>query len=635
MCGICGKVYRDAARRVTASEVVTMRDSMQHRGPDAGGLHLDRHAGLGHRRLSVIDLEASAQPMPNAAGNVWISYNGEVYNFAELRAQLVARGHTFRTSGDTEVILHLYEEYGAECVKHLRGMFAFAIWDARDDSLFLARDRIGVKPLYYALTDEALLFGSELKALLADPQFRSSRAIDPLAVHGYLSFLSVPDPLCIYRGVHKLPAAHTLTYRQGRVELRRYWNVTFQQETGRDEASWREELLERLKEAVRIRLVSDVPLGAFLSGGIDSSTVVALMAKLMNRPVKTFSIGFADREFNEASDARLVAQHLGTDHTELILSPSDALPHIGRLLTQFDEPYADSSAIPTHYVSALAREQVTVSLSGDGGDELFGGYPWRQLRPTYQRLISELPSSLRHGIAGLARALPTAIPGSNFLRRADAPYAEYVLDAMAVFDVEDRRGLYSNPVAAAVAGTSPYAHHLPNLAGSDRRDWPERMMEYDLKTYLPNDVLTKVDRMSMLNSLEAREPLLDHPLVEFAARMPWSLKLRGGVSKHILKTVIAPYLPAEVLTKPKQGFSVPLATWLRTSFRQQVLDTLRSGNRHGLFQRARLDAITDAFYQGDERRNHQIWTLFAFEHWYQEVDRRADVGTSALAAHGS
>jgi asparagine synthase (glutamine-hydrolysing) len=619
MCGICGKVYLDTARPVEPAEIVAMRDTMITRGPDAAGVHVDRFAGLGHRRLSIIDLEASIQPMSNADGRIWIVYNGEVYNFAELRASLAARGHHFRTAGDTEVIIHLYEEYGEECVKHLRGMFAFGIWDARSDTLFLARDRIGIKPLYYALSDESLIFGSELKALMADPHFRGSREIDPDAVNSYLSFLCVPDPISIYRGVRKLPAGHTLTLHGGRATLRRYWDVTFRDEGGVREEEWEERLLELLREAVRIRLVADVPLGAFLSGGIDSSTVVALMAGLMSQPVKTFSIGFSERAFDETSDARLVAAHLGTDHTELILSPSSARSVIPALLAHFDEPFADSSAIPTYYVSKLAREQVTVVLSGDGGDELFGGYPWRQVRPSYQRVLSRLPFSMRTGIRHLSRAIPPGVPGRNFLRHIDMPYERYVLDAMAVFDVEDRRAIYSSAFADLARSMDPYGHNLPQLAGGADRSWQARMMEYDLKTYLPNDILTKVDRMSMLTSIEAREPLLDHRLVEFAARIPSGLKIRGGVAKHILKRVIAPYLPMEVMEKRKQGFSVPLGTWLRTVLKDDILDILNTGNRHGFFDPNGIRQLCDKFFHGDDSRNHQIWALYAFELWYRNV----------------
>ena len=623
MCGICGKVYLDTARRVSADEIVAMRDTMVVRGPDAGELHLDRHAGLGHRRLSIIDLAASRQPMPSENGAIWISFNGEIYNFAELRQDLIRRGYRFRTSGDTEVIVNLYQEFGEACVQHLRGMFAFAIWDARSDTLFLARDRVGVKPLYYAFTDEAFVFGSELKALLADPRLRASRQIDLTAVHAYLSFLCVPDPVCIYRGVYKLPAAHTLTLRNGRQELRRYWDVTFAEESGVGEDAWAERLLHALQDAVRVRLVADVPLGAFLSGGIDSSTVVALMAGMINRPVKTFSIGFSDTKYNEASDAKMVAQHLGTDHTELILAPSEAQSVIPQLLDYFDEPFADSSAIPTYYVSQLARQQVTVSLSGDGGDELFGGYPWRQQRPAYQRALSRLPRPLRVGVQRISQWLPLALPGANFLKHLDIPYPRYILDAMAVFDEHDREGLYSQQAIGELRNADPYAWHLPHLPATGSSSWAARMMEYDLKTYLPNDILTKVDRMSMRHSLEAREPLLDHRLIELAAKIPAGLKIRNGTGKYILQKVVAPLLPAAVISKRKQGFSIPLETWLRTTLRENVLDTLRGGGNHGIFNRRALNAITDAFFRGDDRRNHQVWTLYAFERWYQSVHMRA------------
>jgi asparagine synthase (glutamine-hydrolysing) len=633
VCGICGKVYLDPTRYATAPEVLLMANTLTRRGPDAAGVHVDRHAGLGHRRLAVIDVEASKQPMSNADGTIWISYNGEIYNFAELRADLIARGHRFKTAGDTEVIVHLYEEFGPDCVRRMRGMFAFAIWDSRSDTLFLARDRIGIKPLYYMLTEEAFLFGSELKAIAVDESFQHYKQIDLTAVHAYLSFLCVPDPVSIYRGVFKLPAGHTLTLRNGRIQLDRYWDVNFEADYGPRPDEWRERLFEKLREAVRIRLVADVPLGAFLSGGIDSSTVVALMAHLMDQPVKTFSIGFTEQRYDEASDAKLVAKHLGTDHTELILTPSEALSVIPDVLANFDEPYADSSAIPTYYVSELARRHVTVALSGDGGDELFGGYPWRQVRPPYQRALSGLPYPARAGMRRIARFLPSGLPGSNFLRRVDIPYNRYILDAMAVFDEQDRAGLYSESATEQLGREDPYAYHLPHLSRLPHRPWTARMMEYDLKTYLPNDILTKVDRMSMMHSLEARVPLLDHELVELAAEIPPELKIRHGIGKQILKEVIAPLLPREVMTKKKQGFSIPLETWLRTDLKVEVLDTLRAGNRHGIFKQQALDEITDAFFRGDDGRNHQVWALYAFEHWYQYVHNRSVSCSQSAVCH--
>ncbi len=624
MCGICGKVNVNRARPISPGEIEAMRDAMLSRGPDAAGLYVDRYAGLGHRRLSIIDLEASVQPMANEDQSIWIVFNGEIYNFHELRQQLIGRGHTFRTAGDTETIIHAYEEFGADCVTRLRGMFTFAIWDARTETLLLARDRVGVKPLYYTLTNQAFLFGSELKSLVADEHFRGVREIDEEAVHSYLSFLAVPDPISIYRGVRKLPAGHTLTFRHGQMSVKRYWNVSFEAEQGISSDEWETRVFDALYEAVKIRLIADVPLGAFLSGGIDSSTVVALMTRIMDRPVKTFSIGFSDKAFNEASDARRVAEHLRTEHTELILAPSEARFVIPALLEHFDEPFADASAIPTYYVSKLARQQVTVALSGDGGDELFGGYPWRQVRPWYQRNLSRLPQAVRSTIGQLTARVPASVPGSNYLRRIDIPYERYILDAMAVFDEQDRTALYASDFAAVTRTCDPYEYQLSNLpAEPPRRSWEERMMEYDLKTYLPNDVLTKVDRMSMRVSLEAREPLLDHKLIELAARIPPRLKIQNRIGKVILKRVMAPLLPSEVLDKRKQGFSVPLGAWLRTDLRSDIVETLRNGNRHGFFNRRGVEQLTDAFFHGDDSRNYQVWTLYAFELWYENVYRSA------------
>ncbi len=560
--------------------------------------------------------------MLNSDHRICITYNGEIYNFPELRRSLISRGHTFQTDGDTEVILKLYEQFGDDCVNHLRGMFAFAIWDARSDRLFLARDRIGVKPLYYTLTEDSFLFGSELKALLADDTFSSSRRINLSAVHSYLSLLSVPDPACIYERVYKLPAAHTLVFQNDKITVSRYWDVTFEERDRFTETEWCEQLLEHLREAVRIRLISDVPLGAFLSGGIDSSAVVAMMAATMSQPVKTFSIGFADSRYNEASDASLVARHLGTDHTELILAAAETQSVIQKIFAHFDEPFADSSAIPTYFVSELARRDVTVALSGDGGDELFGGYPWRQIRPAYQRALARLPTPVRRAISTASRKLPDGIPGSNFLKHLDWPYARYILDAMAVFPERDRNALYSRETRSALNEDDAYADSLPHLSASPSRPWASRMMEYDLKTYLPNDILTKVDRMSMLNSLEAREPLLDHRLVEFAARIPVNLKISGNVSKYILKQAIAPYLPAAVMTKPKQGFSIPLDTWLRGDLKEDVLDTLSSGNRESIFDSIGIKGVIDDFYRGNSQRNHQVWSLYSLEKWHQLVHSR-------------
>jgi asparagine synthase (glutamine-hydrolysing) len=362
-----------------------------------------------------------------------------------------------------------------------------------------------------------------------------------------------------------------------------------------------------------------VPLGAFLSGGIDSSTIVALMTTLMDRPVKTFSIGFAEHAHNEASDARLVADHLGTDHTELILSPGDARSLIPELLLHFDEPFADSSAIPTYFVSKLARQQVTVALSGDGGDELFGGYPWRQVRPSYHRLAAGLPRPLRSGLRRLSTTLPDGVRGKHFLSRVDTPYERYTLDSRAIFNEKARGLLYAPALAESVGQTDPYRHLIPYLDGPSDRSWEERMMEYDLKTYLPNDILTKVDRMSMRTSLEVRVPFLDHKLVELAARIPPELKIRRGVAKHILKRVIAPYLPQQVLEKRKHGFSIPLETWLRTELKDEIVDTLRAGNQHGFFDRRAVERLTDSFFRGDDSRNHQVWTLYAFELWHQQI----------------
>ncbi|RJQ53804.1 MAG: asparagine synthase (glutamine-hydrolyzing) [Nitrospiraceae bacterium] len=624
MCGICGKVYIDGERKVSGNEITGMRDVMIRRGPDDAGLFIKNNVGLGHRRLSIIDLEASHQPMSNEDGSIWIVFNGEIYSFKELRDELLKKGHVFKTKGDTEVIIHLYEEYGRDCVSMLRGMFAFAVWDSRDDSLFLARDRIGKKPLHYYHDNKVFLFGSEIKSILADEYYNSKKEMDMHALHSYFSFLCVPDPLTMFKGIRKLPAGHTLTLKRGRADINKYWDVNFGGTQVKTEKQYCEELMELLKEAVRIRLISDVPLGAFLSGGIDSSSVVALMSQLVDQPVKTFSIGFSEDRYNESSDARIVAEYFKTDHTEFILNPKDIITGINEILLYFDEPFADSSALPTYYVSKLAREKVTVILSGDGGDELFGGYPWRADRPGYQLALSRLPMFLKKNLRFAARFLPSAVKGKNFLRHIDMPYERYILDAKAVFNQEERSSLYSDELINALKGIDPYHYNLQYLKKADDKGWTDSIMEYDLKTYLPNDILTKVDRMSMFNSLEVRVPILDHRVIEYAAVIPASLKIKNGISKYIFKKAMKDILPKQVLGKIKHGFNLPLETWLRTDLKKDVREIILNAGRHSYFNNANIEAMLKKFFGGDDSYNFKVWELYVFQLWYQKIFRGDD-----------
>ncbi|MGE3520258.1 MAG: asparagine synthase (glutamine-hydrolyzing), partial [Vicinamibacterales bacterium] len=525
MCGIAGLVSFDGLPDDAARVAVAMRDVLTHRGPDEAGLHCDGTAALAHRRLSIVDLRSGQQPLANEDGSIWVVFNGEIYNHGEIRPILERRGHVYRTQSDTETIVHAYEEWGDDCVERFRGMFAFGIWDARRRRLLLARDRLGVKPLYYHLDDRTVTFGSEIKALLQNPTV--PREWDPVALDAFLAFQYVPAPSTIYRDVFKLPAAHTLVVERGRATLRRYWQLTFPvEETPVREGELLERLDELIHEAVRLRLISDVPLGAFLSGGIDSSVVVAAMTKASSGPVLTTSVGFSEQAFSELSHARMVAEHLGTDHHEHLVTPeiTDLLP---KLAWHFDEPFADSSMVPTYYVSAAARRHVTVALSGDGGDEMWAGYARHKVERweiDVRRWLGDSGSA----IAGrVGRRLPLHMKGARSLRHLGLPPSDACArkHAYSFFEDEARTALYAPPFAAEVRDADPLAGF--RLAYDECRspDALERALYVDANTYLIDDIMTKVDRMSMAVSLEAREPLLDHKLVEFAATVPTRLKL--------------------------------------------------------------------------------------------------------------
>jgi len=618
MCGICGKIAFNPEMRSTEDELAVMRDTLTLRGPDDSGTYVNGNVALCHRRLSIIDLEGSRQPLSNEDGSIWIVYNGEVYNFLELREDLMKLGHRFKTRGDTEVIVHLYEQYGEQCLKKIRGMFAFAIWDEKKGELFLARDRLGVKPLHYYHDENFFIFGSEIKAILADKYYSGMKAMDLNAFHYYFSFLYVPAPLTIFKGIMKLLPAHWLKLtKSGKVETRKYWDVRYGSKDARlSENLYREKLQDLLREVVKIRLIADVPLGAFLSGGIDSSSVVATMAQISNSPIKTFSIGFSDERYDETDYAAEVARHFGTDHTEVVLEPNDILTRLDELILYFDEPFADSSLVPTYLVSRLAREKVKVVLSGDGGDELFGGYPWWQKRPRYQVEMTKLPRGMKSFISSLAPALPKGIKGRHFLMKLQLPYERYLLETKAVFDSEDRFTIYSKNMLESLSTVDPYEYNLPYLGKDDGQEWSNRIMEYDLKTYIPNDIMTKVDRMSMICSLEAREPLLDHKLVEFVAQIPVDFKIRGNISKYILKRTMDGVLPRRILQKPKHGFSVPLERWMRGELRDRVLDTVLSHNCALFFNKKSLEKMIQEFLSGNDDHKHRLWVLYTFLLWH-------------------
>lgn len=609
MCGITGFAGPSANARSARSMLDAMCRTIEHRGPDDQGTRLFPGAALGMRRLSIIDVAGGIQPIANEDDSVHVVFNGEIYNHIALQRQLESRGHRFATHCDTEVLVHLYEEFGDRLVDHISGMYAFAIWDAKARRLLLARDRFGIKPLYYRGNSEGIAFGSELRVFLAADA--ATPPLDSTAVAYYLSLGYVPDPLSIFRGIRKLPPGHLLRWQEGHdVEVRRYWSPV--PEAGRsslDERELVEELQRLLRHAVESHLESEVPLGAFLSGGIDSSTVVAIMAETMGQRVSTFSIGFEEQAYNEAPDARFVAEAFGTEHHELIVSP-DVDTLVDDVIQCFDEPFADSSALPTFLVSRLARERVTVALSGDGGDELFGGYT----RYAEALRRTELPPSARGMIRSLARCVPPSAPGRNRLldlaRTREGRYAASVALPLPVADGGVARPSLASCIAPLDGLLAP---HFMEVAG---RDFALQMMAVDIATYLPGDILTKVDRTSMAVSLETRVPLLDHTLAEFVLRLPSSSKLREGTGKHILRRAVSGLLPESVLRKPKQGFALPLGHWFRNELRYRVEDLLRSGARIYEFVDRRAVQRTATEHRFG-RRDHSVtlWRLLVLESW--------------------
>lgn len=626
MCAITGIFAADAAAPVSAALLRRMNDAQAHRGPDQHGLHLEAGVGLGHRRLSIIDLSGGRQPLFNEDETVVVVYNGEIYNFQDLARELLARGHHFRTHSDTEVIVHAWEEWGAGCVERFRGMFAFALWDRNRQTLFLARDRLGIKPLYYAwLADGTLVFGSELKALKEHPDL--PRALAPEAVEEYFAFGYVPEPRTIYAGVQKLPAGHHLTVRRGGAptEPRRYWDVPFAVAPYTDAAAAGQELIERLREAVRLRLIAEVPLGAFLSGGVDSSAVVALMAQIMESqgagPVNTCSISFGDPAFNESGYAEAVAHRYGTAHRteQLEVDRFDLLETLAGL---YDEPYADSSALPTYMVCALARQQVTVALSGDGGDENLAGYKRYQWHLQEQRLRGLLPAGVRRAVFGpLGTAYPPLLGAPRFLR-AKATFQALARDAVngyfniiAVLDDNLRARLYTPELKRRLQGYRAVEVLRRHAAASPTED-PLSLVQYlDMKTYLVDDILTKVDRASMAHALEVRVPLLDHELVEWMSSLPPDLKLSGEDGKHLFKSALRAHLPEDLLYRPKMGFAIPLASWFRGPLRERVHAALLGPRLAdmGLLDRRSLAHLLETHDSGRADRSAALWSLLMFD----------------------
>jgi asparagine synthase (glutamine-hydrolysing) len=647
MCGIAGFVESSATTAPFGAEISgqlvhQMCNVIRHRGPDDEGVWVQpavprgmTSVALGMRRLSIIDLSTGHQPIHNEDESVWIVFNGEIYNFRELRAELERAGHAFYTATDTEVIVHAYEQWGTSAIGRLRGMFGLAIWDRRSQTLLLARDRIGIKPLHYAEVNGRLYFGSEIKSLLCAPDL--PRDLDVDAIDHYLSFLYTPRDGSIFAHVKKLPPGHLLTWHDGRVGIERYWQLPVEETFAGPEQEAVPALRAVLVDAVRSHLVSDVPLGAFLSGGVDSSLVVGLMAEASGSRVKTFSIGFDDPAFDELEHARRVAQHFGTDHHELIVKP-DGVAILDRLIAHFDEPFADSSAIPTWYVSEMARRHVTVVLSGDGGDELFGGYDRYVPHPRVVAFDRYSPRAFRRVAALAAARLPHGARGKNFLRHVARDDHGRYLDAIRFFSADEKSSLLSTDVRRALNGSDPEARLARHFARYAGLPWPSQMMRFDAETYLPEDVLTKVDRMSMAHSIESRVPLLDNEVIRFASALPAAFKIKNGRRKHVLKEVAATLLPRDILDRRKQGFGVPLGTWFRGNLRDLFADTLLAGPslQRGYFQPAFVRRLVDEHLSG--RRDHtlRLWQLVVFERWHRQyVDNALPLSAPALPLHAA
>ena len=620
MCGIAGQFLFGQVETVSSDMLKRMCDSISHRGPDDEGYYINGPIGLGHRRLSIIDLDSGKQPIANEDQTIWVVFNGEIYNYVELREFLISRGHIFSTNTDTEVIVHLYEEQGEEFLSSLRGMFAIALWDERKRVLLLARDRVGKKPLYYSIIPEkGLLFGSEIKAILQDPDVK--RELNPEALDAYLTLLYVPAPLSMFRNIQKLPAGHLLVCSQEKVTIREFWDLHYAPATAAREDDLVEELEAIFRESVRIRLRSDVSIGAFLSGGVDSSSVVAVMADLMNRPVVTCAVGFQEEEHNELRYAREIADRFRCNHHEQIiqLDVEDLVPRIVRF---FDEPFGDSSAIPTYCVSQIARQYAKVVLSGDGGDEIFAGYSRHYLQRLEQRLrrllFGPLGSALVSSIGGW---LP-AMKGKETLKKLgmSPDYAYAYKHANFLFRPEDKQDLYSAELFASCESFDPSAPFRAYYNRCESSDSLDRALYVDIKTYLADDILVKVDRMSMAHALEVRSPLLDHKLLEFTATIPPALKLKGRTTKYLLKKVMGKYLPRQVFTRPKHGFTMPIGEWLKKPLRGMAEECLLSprAEQRGLFNSKTIRRLWSDHVSGKQDYSHQLWMLLIFELWQRE-----------------
>ncbi|MBM3247930.1 MAG: asparagine synthase (glutamine-hydrolyzing) [Candidatus Omnitrophica bacterium] len=614
MCGICGIVGKYDKQLLEK-----MCDAMVHRGPDSDGIFSGTDMGLGIRRLRIIDLETGDQPIHNENKNLWIVLNGEIYNYKELKEGLIKKGHRFYTKTDTEVILHLYEEYKDDCVDFLRGMFSFAIWDSDKKRLFLARDRVGIKPLYYSFNNGRFIFASELKAILKDES--AVKSIDSESLEYYLTFLYIPAPFTIFKSVRKLPPAHILTMQDGIIKIRRYWKLDFYHDKIEAEDDYVEKIKSMLEEVTKLHMVSDVPIGALLSGGLDSSAVVALMSEFTQHPIKTFSIGFEEKfsSYNELEFSRLVAKQFGTEHHEFIIKPNiiETLP---KIIQYLEEPFADSSAILNYLICKEAKKFVTVGLTGIGGDEIFGGYP-RYLGLMVDEHYQRFPRFLRAALSGFSGFIPQTTDSQNiggrlsrFFKGSCANTNQRYLSWLTYFDAVMKSELLNQEVTVRNYIHNDYLNEL------ETSDFIDKASYMDINTYLPDDLLIMADRMSMANSFELRVPLCDHKLMELCAGIPFSVKLKGLKLKSLFKKTLNNVLPQEVINKRKQGFMVPLADWLKEDLRDFVKDSLSNEaiKKRGYFNPEYVSEVLDLHFKGKKVLTHQIWALLVFELWAQK-----------------
>lgn len=628
MCGICGIIQHSGNIRIEEDALRRMCGLMRHRGPDDEGVYMNGSGkpavGLGHRRLNIIDLSSAGhQPMSNEDGSIWIVFNGEVYNFQEFRPSLVSRGHKFRSNSDTEVVIHLYEEHGEDCLKYISGMFAFAIWDEKKGSLFCARDRPGKKPFLYTNRNGRFCFASEFESLLSCGS--TDKSVNSEALYYYFTFGYIPAPLTIYQDIFKLPPAHSLVLKDGQITLKKYWELDFSLKRAISQKEAAEEVLRLLREAVKVRMYSDVPLGAFLSGGVDSSAVVGLMSELSSKRVKTFSIGFEESDYSELKFARTIARKFNTEHNEFIVRPR-ALEILPLLVQRYGEPYADSSCVPTYYVSRETRRFVTVALNGDGGDELFAGYDRYQAMVLASK-FQDMPVFFRRLISSCALLLPDSLDSKNNFRRikrfiaaAGMPFLQRYLKWISIMDDELKLWLLNPGFLKSVSLANP-SKFLSPCFGNDRgAAIVDSLLQADTRTYLPNDLLVKVDIVSMANSLEARSPFLDHRLMEFAASLPEEYKIHGQVKKYILKKAIGGFIPKENIYRRKMGFGVPIGRWLRGELQDYMRENLLSTRSlsRGYYRPDVVKDMITMHVSGRRDLAFQLWSMLMLELWHQK-----------------